>query len=697
MRADQGRRRPQTPCTLARGTCARYHGGIEAGRAPAHFRERTPPCPHPPPSPASPSPSLLPSRFCQPPGSPLPRLLRRGRGGSSDGAFVAASNGANTWGECSLTFFSDNTLVIGGGRGLPRDENDSTAPTEWSAAAGGSDNIWKIRFEGEVTLPGARLNGLFGSLGNLESIEGIEHLDTADATDMGRMFYGCSKLKNLDLSSFDTSRVANMNFMFFGCSSLTSLDLSSFDASQVTNMQNMFNGCSSLNGLVLSSSFDTSSVTNMANLFKDCNALASIDLSSFDTSKVTDMQSMFSGCSSLTSLDPTPFDTSQVTGMEYMFSGCSDLVSLDLSAFDTSKVTDMHHMFDGCTFLASLDLTLFDTSKVKNMSYMFRGCSSLASLDLSSFDTSKVTDLQYMFNGCSSLTSLDLSSFAVNSGTYARAALTGVSGIDRIMTPASDTDGQVLDAIPAALEDGPGVDWYDTTDPDAPDKIGAKPTTVQAQKFYAVDKEVTLFYEAGPGGGVMPDVEAGLKSVTMTALGSTANPLADHVFVDWTDERGVEVSTEAHLVPQKEKGSYVPTTYTANFRDADLVAIGYAAGPGGKVTRDKDEVDFEAGVPEGSEAEPLPGYRFVRWVDERDVEVSTNALFVPQKADGAYVAATYTAEFEKIPAPVPKPATGGGDTLAATGDASLPAALAALGLASAAALALAAALRRRRG
>ena len=43
------------------------------------------------------------------------------------------------------------------------------------------------------------------------------------------MFFNCSKITNLDLSSFDTGKVTNMNYMFNGCYNLTNMNLSSFD------------------------------------------------------------------------------------------------------------------------------------------------------------------------------------------------------------------------------------------------------------------------------------------------------------------------------------------------------------------------------------------------------------------------------------------------------------------------------------
>ena len=112
------------------------------------------------------------------------------------------------------------------------------------------------------------------------------------------MFYVCSSLASLDLSSLDTSSVTNMHDMFHGCSSLTSLDLTGLDTSSVVYMREMFRGCSSLTSLDLSG-LDTSSVEDIDRMFSGCSSLASLDLSSLDTSSVRNMSWMFYGCSSL--------------------------------------------------------------------------------------------------------------------------------------------------------------------------------------------------------------------------------------------------------------------------------------------------------------------------------------------------------------------------------------------------------------
>ena len=244
---------------------------------------------------------------------------------------------------------------------------------------------------------------MFEDFKNLVQINFNNNFNTSKVTNMWRMFFNCTSLTNLDLSSFNTSKVTNMGSMFFNCTSLTNLDLSSFNTSKITDMSQMFYICSSLTSLDLSN-FNTSNVTNMSDMFYKCSSLTTLDLSSFNTSNVTNMWQMFASCSSLTRLNLGNFNTSKITDMCSMFNSCSSLTNLDLSHFNTSKVTDMSNMFRNCSSLISLDLSGFNTTNVTDMRYMFCGCSSLTSLDLSSFNTSKVTKMASMFENCKKLT-----------------------------------------------------------------------------------------------------------------------------------------------------------------------------------------------------------------------------------------------------------------------------------------------------
>ena len=217
-----------------------------------------------------------------------------------------------------------------------------------------------------TNMSGMFSGGLYGSSA-LKKLD-LTNFDTSNVTNISMMFENCTSLEEIKgIENFDTSKVTTMVYgsrgLFKNCKNLKSLDLSKWIiTSNVTTMNYMFYGCSSLANLDLSS-FNTSKVTDMSSMFSECSSLTSLDLSNFNTSNVTAMYNMFSECSSLTSLDLSNFNTLNVTSMSYMFIRCSSLTNLDLSSFDTSNVTNMHNMFYGCSGLTSLNIKNFTFNK----------------------------------------------------------------------------------------------------------------------------------------------------------------------------------------------------------------------------------------------------------------------------------------------------------------------------------------------
>ena len=66
---------------------------------------------------------------------------------------------------------------------------------------------------------------------------------------MSKMFYGCSRLTSLNLSSFNTAKVTYMGSMFNGCSGLTTIYASDeFNTDNVSSSMFMFSSCTSLKG-----------------------------------------------------------------------------------------------------------------------------------------------------------------------------------------------------------------------------------------------------------------------------------------------------------------------------------------------------------------------------------------------------------------------------------------------------------------
>ena len=88
--------------------------------------------------------------------------------------------------------------------------------------------------------------GLFASCSSLTSLD-VSNWNVSNVTNMYWMFGGCSSLTSLDVSNWNVSNVINISNMFYDCSSLTSLKL--FDLSKltsITDINKLFWGCKKL-------------------------------------------------------------------------------------------------------------------------------------------------------------------------------------------------------------------------------------------------------------------------------------------------------------------------------------------------------------------------------------------------------------------------------------------------------------------
>ena len=314
----------------------------------------------------------------------------------------------------------------------------------------------------------------FGRLlneGGLTRINGLNYLNTSEVTNMQEMFYHCTGLTTLDLSSFNTAKVTNMQGMFEGCTSLTTVYAGNgWSTAAVSNSEKMFLDCSSLvggKGTTYNSAhvnkdyahidggssnpgyftsdvnspyacytpsnttltfyyddlrnsrdgttYDLNESNNTPSWYSDStcvNVTKVVFNTSFVNARPTTTFRWFAHMYKLTSIiGISNLNTANVTSMSSMFKGCTSLASVDLSGLNTVNVTNMDEMFGGCTGLTSVNVSNWNTVNVTNMNYLFHGCSALANLDLSGFNTAKVTAMAEMFSGCSALTSLNVNNF----------------------------------------------------------------------------------------------------------------------------------------------------------------------------------------------------------------------------------------------------------------------------------------------
>ena len=269
----------------------------------------------------------------------------------------------------TLTFYYDAVNHSGTMYAL----NSGANYPEWVTDIDVRDNITSVVFDPSFdVLRPTSCFGWFNLCSNLSTISGLKYLHTDEVTTMSKMFFTCSRLTSLDLSSFNTAKVTNMKSMFSNCSKLSSLNLSSFNTANVTDMNNMFYNSPVLRSLDLRS-FNTAKVEDMHSMFDECSQLQSINLSSFNTANVTNMSSMFNDCSALQSLDLSNFNTSSVQDMGQMFSGCSALNDLTIGKFDMQNVTHTTNMFLNCSALNTLTMKSIPFLADKTFNTQFSG------------------------------------------------------------------------------------------------------------------------------------------------------------------------------------------------------------------------------------------------------------------------------------------------------------------------------------
>ena len=148
--------------------------------------------------------------------------------------------------EIWAVLYSDGELVFqnnnrtDSGRSVTEvyEVNSESSSVPWSKKA---EDILKVTIADRIQP--LSIANWFSGLENLVSIDKMENLDTSKVSDMSRMFYFCSSLISLDVSTFDTSNVTDMSEMFSRCFALTSVDVTGFDTSNVTDMNEMFFDC----------------------------------------------------------------------------------------------------------------------------------------------------------------------------------------------------------------------------------------------------------------------------------------------------------------------------------------------------------------------------------------------------------------------------------------------------------------------
>lgn len=293
---------------------------------------------------------------------------------------------------------------------------------------GWSNSFVSFQIDGDVSIDSCAK--LFWGCSWVREVD-LTGLATGNVSDFSYMFYGCQALEHIDLSSLDLSMAVSFEGMFENCSKLRDVAYSETDLPLLKNAKSMFENCAELKNSSFLVDLHAPNVTSCSNFFRKCKNLCEVNLGGISTNNVSDFSGMFSLCLGLEHLDLSGFDTSHATDFYAMFLG-THLVDLDLSGFDTSNVQSMRSMFQDCAYLESVDLSSFNTSRVELMLYMFSGCESLKSIDLTSFDTRQVTSMRQMFYNCRSASRIDVSTFITSAVTDACEMFKGCDNVKKL-------------------------------------------------------------------------------------------------------------------------------------------------------------------------------------------------------------------------------------------------------------------------
>ena len=235
---------------------------------------------------------------------------------------------------------------------------------------------------------GVGFSQLFLKCSNLTSIGDCSNWDVK-CSSMRLMFYGCSKLKNINLGKIYFNPLdaqLAMQYPFSGCTELESIAIKSLDFSTNVSLEGLFQNSSKLKNIDLN--IDFSKVTDISFMFYGCTGLKEIDVSNWDVSNVTNFDH-FAAHAKLKRKGIENWNTASAINMNAMFHNCAE-EELDLSKFDVSNVKYFCQMFENSPNLKRIKgLEKWDTSSGVGFDEMFGRCRKLEEVDLSSFDTSK--------------------------------------------------------------------------------------------------------------------------------------------------------------------------------------------------------------------------------------------------------------------------------------------------------------------
>ncbi len=110
-------------------------------------------------------------------------------------------------------------------------------------------DVEKVKFDNSFnSVKPKSFDSWFWGFEKVTSFDGLNYLDTSEATTMNAMFYACSAMKSINVSTFDMGKVETMKNMFWGCDNLKTITCDKTWNYDNAHSSNMFWACRNLKG-----------------------------------------------------------------------------------------------------------------------------------------------------------------------------------------------------------------------------------------------------------------------------------------------------------------------------------------------------------------------------------------------------------------------------------------------------------------
>lgn len=153
---------------------------------------------------------------------------------------------------------------------------DTSTVTNMSFVFSNCTNLKYVELSGMKVTKVKTLSGLFYHCRNLKTVD-ISTWQTSSLTNISMMLDGCRTLENVYMRHLDVDKVITMNQLFWGNTKLKQLDLSGWHTTSCRDMSYMFCYLINLQELDISNlNSEQVSSQNMANMFIDCKNLRKI-------------------------------------------------------------------------------------------------------------------------------------------------------------------------------------------------------------------------------------------------------------------------------------------------------------------------------------------------------------------------------------------------------------------------------------